>query len=397
MVTHLDFTVGTLNQNTTGSYNTANGNGALSSNITGAYNTANGYDNGTDVVLKIYYGTSDSGAQVSGWSNSVNVGAIDVGSSTISAGGFDASDGNIDNVGIISLDKIEADGSAITIGTSTSGDTVLIGHGTSEVTIGDNLTVSGDLTVNGTTTTVDSTTVAIGDNMMKYAKDNTANSVDIGWYGKAVVSSANKFPTMFYDASSGISTPLFQVGLATTEPGSTGAIAVKGTVVANLSGNATGSSGSCTGNAATASAVAYTGLTGTVPTWNQATTGSAGITANANNITIDATVATLDGSQTLTNKSGNISQWTNDSGYLTAETDSQTLSFSTPNLTISNGNAVNLSTLTTGLITASSTDTFTNKTIDADGTGNSITNIENANIKAKYNWSCRNSNSFSNW
>ena len=49
---------------------------------------------------------------------------------------------------------------------------------------------------------------------------------------------------------------------------------------------------------------------------------------------------------------------------------------------ITNGNAVNLSTLTNGLITASSTDTLTNKTIDADGTGNSITNIENANIKA---------------
>ena len=110
--------------------------------------------------------------------------------------------------------------------------------------------------------------------------------------------------------------------------------------------------------------------------------GGTGITANANNITIDATVATLDGSQTLTNKSGNISQWTNDVGYLTAETDNQTLSFSTPTLTISNGNNVNLSTLTNGLITASSTDTFTNKTIDADGTGNSITNIEDANIKA---------------
>ena len=33
-------------------------------------------------------------------------------------------------------------------------------------------------------------------------------------------------------------------------------------------------------------------------------------------------------------------------------------------------------------VTASSTTTFTNKTIDADATGNNITNIENANVKA---------------
>ena len=38
--------------------------------------------------------------------------------------------------------------------------------------------------------------------------------------------------------------------------------------------------------------------------------------------------------------------FTNDAGYITAETDSQTLSFSNPNLTISNGNAVDLSALT---------------------------------------------------
>jgi len=38
--------------------------------------------------------------------------------------------------------------------------------------------------------------------------------------------------------------------------------------------------------------------------------------------------------------------------------------------------------INTGALTASSTDTLTNKTIDADGTGNSITNIENADIKA---------------
>ena len=41
-----------------------------------------------------------------------------------------------------------------------------------------------------------------------------------------------------------------------------------------LNQNSSGSSGSTTGNAATATNVAYTGLTGTVPTWNQNTTGT---------------------------------------------------------------------------------------------------------------------------
>ena len=132
------------------------------------------------------------------------------------------------------------------------------------------------------------------------------------------------------------------------------------------------------------SVVAGAGMTGggTTGAVTLDVVGGTGITANANDIAIDSSVVTLTGSQALSNKTGNISQWTNDAGYLTAETDNQTLSFSTPTLTISNGNNVNLSTLTTGLITASSTDTLTNKTIDADGTGNSITNIEDANIKA---------------
>ena len=55
---------------------------------------------------------------------------------------------------------------------------------------------------------------------------------------------------------------------------------------------------------------------------------------------------TADSTDTLTNKSGNISQWTNDAGYITSETDNQTLSFANPNLSISNGNSVDLSALT---------------------------------------------------
>ena len=129
----------------------------------------------------------------------------------------------------------------------------------SNITIGNsssvNTTISGDLIVNGDTTTITSSIVAIGDNMMKMAKDNAANSVDIGWYGK-IVSTGNKFPTMFYDASTGVEAPVFNVGIATTEPGAAGTtIAVKGTVNANLTGNVTGA---LAGNATTATTLAST-------------------------------------------------------------------------------------------------------------------------------------------
>ena len=134
---------------------------------------------------------------------------------------------------------------------------VRLGQINSNITIGNsssvNTTISGDLIVNGDTTTITSSIVAIGDNMMKMAKDNAANSVDIGWYGK-IVSTGNKFPTMFYDASTGVEAPVFNVGIATTEPGAAGTtIAVKGTVNANLTGNVTGA---LAGNATTATTLA---------------------------------------------------------------------------------------------------------------------------------------------
>ncbi len=49
------------------------------------------------------------------------------------------------------------------LATETSGIAVQIGHGTSETTVNDNLTVTGDLTVNGTTSTINSTTMQVDD------------------------------------------------------------------------------------------------------------------------------------------------------------------------------------------------------------------------------------------
>ena len=48
---------------------------------------------------------------------------------------------------------------SLNVATGTSGIAINIGHGTSEVTIGDNLTVSGNLTVTGTQTVVDTVTM----------------------------------------------------------------------------------------------------------------------------------------------------------------------------------------------------------------------------------------------
>jgi predicted transcriptional regulator len=96
--------------------------------------------------------------------------------------------------------------------------------------IGNDLTVGGDLTVNGTTTFIDSTIVEIGDNMIELAKDNTANTKDIGWYG-TINDGSEKYVGVFYDASTGTTTPEFKIGIGTTEPGNIATWTTKGKLV----------------------------------------------------------------------------------------------------------------------------------------------------------------------
>ena len=88
---------------------------------------------------------------------------------------------------------------------------------TANTSIGGNLSVTGNLVVAGTQTFLDSTTVSIGDNMIKVANNNVADTIDIGLYSR-YVSSGVKYSGMIRDASDGVFK--FFYGL-TTEPDQT--------------------------------------------------------------------------------------------------------------------------------------------------------------------------------
>ena len=123
------------------------------------------------------------------------------------------------------------------------------------ISIDGNATITGNLTVEGTSTQVDSTTVTVADPLFKYAKDNTGNSVDIGFYGKYVQASTTKYAGLAWDASQSDKFRLFHGNQTepTTTVDITGTGHTTGTLIANLEGNVTGA---LTGNADTATALA---------------------------------------------------------------------------------------------------------------------------------------------
>lgn len=91
---------------------------------------------------------------------------------------------------------------ALKIATETSGIAVTIGHSTSEVTVGDNLTVTGNLTVSGTTTTVNSTTVSVADPIFELGSSSSDDNLDRGLKLK-YNSSGAKVAFMGFDDSDG--------------------------------------------------------------------------------------------------------------------------------------------------------------------------------------------------
>ena len=118
----------------------------------------------------------DANLDIASFRNLTATGALTGGSLDIEGGAdvngaTDLDDTDIDGTLVVDGSNISLDSTAtlnidnsntsngITIGTATSGVPVTIGHGTSMVTIGGNLTVTGDLTVSGTQTVVNTVTM----------------------------------------------------------------------------------------------------------------------------------------------------------------------------------------------------------------------------------------------
>ena len=122
-------------------------------------------------------------------------------------------------------------GSTFTLeGTSNEIETTM---GTNKVTIGlpSNVTISGNLTVNGTMTTASSQQVELGDVNIMMAKSNSANSVDIGFFGK-YVASGTKYKGIFSDQDNSDTWTFFK-GTG-TEPTSTVDTSASGYTLAGI-------------------------------------------------------------------------------------------------------------------------------------------------------------------
>ena len=92
--------------------------------------------------------------------------------------------------------------SGVTAGTVAASKAVVV-DSNKDITGVRNFTMTGNLTVTGTTTTVNSSIVEISDPQFKLSKDNAADTVDFGIYGK-YVSSGTKFAGLFRDATDGV-------------------------------------------------------------------------------------------------------------------------------------------------------------------------------------------------
>ena len=246
-------------------------------------------------------------------------------------------------------DTLTIQGTSNEIETSQSGDTLTIGL-PSDVTIGQdlsvsrNLTVTGNLTVNGTTTTVNTTNTTVSDSILELATGTTGTPANDAGIVIERGDSNNAF--IGFDESA----DKFIVGTGTFTGATSGDLTITtGTLVANLEATTATLGGSdilSTDNTKTLS-------NKTINLSNNTLTGTA---AEFNSALSDGTFVEIDASQTLTNKT-----------------------LTTPVISsISNTGTLTLPTSSDTLVGRATTDTLTNKTIS--GSSNTLSNIDNSSL-----------------
>lgn len=106
------------------------------------------------------------------------------------ASGVHIGSGNGISVGTDSISV--TGGSSLTVNTSGV-------HVNSTLALTD-LTLSGNLTINGTLTTVDTNNLVVNDSIIELARNNTANTLDIGWFGQ-YGDGTTRYTGLIWDAS----------------------------------------------------------------------------------------------------------------------------------------------------------------------------------------------------
>ena len=120
-----------------------------------------------------------------------------------------------------------------------TGNDIKSSTGATAITLsGADVTVAGNLTVNGSSTIVNSTTVSVNDSLFKFADENSANTVDVGFYAEYIASANTKYAGLFKDASDSDTFKLFKdlQSEPTTTVNTSGTGYSIGTLVANLEG-----------------------------------------------------------------------------------------------------------------------------------------------------------------
>lgn len=186
--------------------------------------------------------------------------AISVATSTgLGSLAYDSSTGQFALTGVTQANVMSTMQAGTGVGIDSASGTISIGQPvatTDSVTFGGlyssgNVILGGNLTVNGTTTTVNSTNSLVADPLIELNTGASSNANDLGFIFER--GSTGNNAAIIWDESE----DKFKMGTTTATGASTGNLTVAtGNLIADITGDVSGSSGSCTGNAATATALA---------------------------------------------------------------------------------------------------------------------------------------------